>query len=114
MRSAAPSAFWRKGRSHRTLLRQLRPVRDIEPELPIRLMLSGVRIAYWAIRIFQRPLLFGVGYAARSASKSGPRPRTATHCIDELIVRPAGVTVGSRLGVKSQADSQYWPSSAQG
>jgi hypothetical protein len=55
MRSAAPSAFWRKGRSHRTLLRQLRPVRDIEPELPIRLMLSGVRIAYWAIRIFQRP-----------------------------------------------------------
>ena len=50
-------------------------------------------------------VLFGVGSAARSASKSGPRPRTATHCIDELIVRPAGVTVGSRLGVKSQADS---------
>src|SRR5450631_825696 len=46
-------------------------------------------------------VLFGVGSDARSASKSDPSPRTATHCIDELIGRPTRVTVGSRLGVKS-------------
>jgi hypothetical protein len=48
-------------------------------------------------------LLFGVGSEARSASRSGPSRSAATHCIDELIVRPTRVTVGSRLGVKSQA-----------
>jgi hypothetical protein len=51
-------------------------------------------------------VLFGVGPGARSASKSDPSPRIATHCIDELIVCPTRVTVGSRWGVKSQADSQ--------
>jgi hypothetical protein len=53
-----------------------------------------------------------VGSVARSASKSDPSPRIATHCIDELIVCPTRGTVGSRLGVKSQADSQFdvgWP-----
>jgi hypothetical protein len=55
-------------------------------------------------------VLFGVGSGARSASKSDPSPRIATHCIDELIVCPTRVTVGSRLGVKSQADSQRWRS----
>jgi hypothetical protein len=50
-------------------------------------------------------VLFGVGSGARSASKSDPSPRIATHCIDELIVCPTRVTVGSRLGVQSQADS---------
>jgi hypothetical protein len=43
---------------------------------------------------------------ARSASKSDHSPRIATHCIDELIGCPTKVTVGSRLGVISQADSQ--------
>jgi hypothetical protein len=51
-------------------------------------------------------VLFSVGSDARSASKSDPSPLIATHCIDELIVRPTRVTAGSRLGVKSQADSQ--------
>jgi hypothetical protein len=43
-------------------------------------------------------MLFGVGSDARSASESDPGPRTATHCVDELIGRPTRVTVGSRLG----------------
>jgi hypothetical protein len=50
-------------------------------------------------------MLFGVGSGARSASKSAPSPRIATHCVDELIVCPTRVTIGSRLGVQSQADS---------
>ena len=52
-------------------------------------------------------VLFGVGSGARTASKSDPSPRRATHCIDELIVCPIGVPVGSRLGGKSQADSHH-------
>jgi hypothetical protein len=56
-------------------------------------------------------VLFGVGPGARSASKSDPSPPIATHCIDELIVCPTRVTVGSRWGVKSQADSQVPPAS---
>src|ERR1700716_2816042 len=43
-------------------------------------------------------VLFGVGPGARSASKSDPSPPIATHCIDELIVCPTRVTVGSRWG----------------
>ena len=50
-------------------------------------------------------VLFGVGSDARSASKSDPSTRTATHCIDGLIGRPTRVTIGSRLGVNVQADS---------
>jgi hypothetical protein len=61
----------------------------------------------------RRDVLFGVGSVARSASKSDPSPRIATHCIDELIVCPTRVTVGSRLGVKSQADSQLNETSAR-
>jgi hypothetical protein len=41
-------------------------------------------------------LLFGVGSDARSASKSAPNPRTATHCTDEFI--------GARLGSRLEAD----------
>jgi hypothetical protein len=51
-------------------------------------------------------MLFGVGSGARSAPKSESTPHIATHCIDELIVCPTRGVVGSRLGVKSQADSQ--------
>jgi hypothetical protein len=44
-------------------------------------------------------VLFGVGSDARSASKSEPGPRTATHCIDKMIGRPTRVKVGCRLGL---------------
>ena len=56
---------------------------------------------YLLIEIVARTVLFGVGSDARSASKADLSPRTATHCIDELIGRPTRVTVGSRLGVKA-------------
>ena len=71
-----------------------------------RIWPSISRLAATPERVQSASLLFGVGSDARSASKSDPSPRTATHCIDELIARPTRVTVGSRLLVKSQADSQ--------
>jgi hypothetical protein len=43
-----------------------------------------------------------MGSGARSASKSDPGPRIATHSIDELIVCPTRVMVGSRSGSNSK------------
>src|ERR1700693_5587998 len=59
----------------------------VKPETVIKWHCAGFR-SYWRWKSRRRGgrLLFGVGSGARSASKSDPSPRIATHCIDELIV----------------------------